>query len=253
MKNIDAFVGWIAERDAIRRRRAAGKPPPWTDDPILCEWSFTNIRREDDRVTRWVAKNWRTPHADDPDLWFAMVVARFVNWPDTLAELGFPVPWEPERFLSVMEARRARGAPLYGPAYMIRADNRTSRPTPEYQAADVFGPLWRDRERMRPRRGETLASYNTRLGKRHGLGGSFMSAQVVADLKYVQPLRSAADWMTFAVSGPGSRRGLNCVLGRPVDASWTEAGWREEFDRLRAAIAPDLEGLGLGDLHAQDL
>jgi 5-hmdU DNA kinase, helical domain len=50
-----ALFNFIAERERIRCRRAAGEPPPWTADPILREWSFTNVRREDDRVTRWVA------------------------------------------------------------------------------------------------------------------------------------------------------------------------------------------------------
>src|ERR1700736_146027 len=79
------FVAFIIERDAIYKRRAAGEPAPWTDDLILRAWSFTNIHREDDRVTVWVKLNLRDPHADDPDLWFALAVARFVNWPPTLA------------------------------------------------------------------------------------------------------------------------------------------------------------------------
>ena len=91
MKN--QFVQFIRVREAIRLRRAAGAPPPWTDNQILREWSFCNVRREEDRVTRWIAERWRNPHADDPDLWFAMAVARFVNWPDALAEIGYPVPW----------------------------------------------------------------------------------------------------------------------------------------------------------------
>jgi hypothetical protein len=43
------------------------------------------------------------------------------------------------------------------------------------------------------------------------------------------------------------------ILGRDKNEPWTERDWRIEFKRLRAAIAPDLEGLGFGDLHAQDL
>ena len=39
--------------------------------------------------------------ADDRDLWFAMVIARFVNLPDTLAALGYPVPWDPEHVFYV--------------------------------------------------------------------------------------------------------------------------------------------------------
>ena len=252
--NLDLLLYWMRERESIRRRRLARELPPWTRDPILQQWSFCNVRREHDRVTRWIAANWRYPHADDPDLWFAMVVARFMNEPDTLREIGFPVPLDPERFLRVMASRRARGAKLYrNDAYRIRADNRLGRPTPEYRVADVFGPLWRNRREMRPRTGETLASYHRRLGRYHGMGDGFMSAQIVADLKFVPPLRSAYDWMTFAVSGSGSRQGLNRVLGRPVDAPWTEAEWRREFDRLREAIMPELQREGLGDLSAQDL
>ena len=47
--------------------------------------------REDDWVTKWIRDKWREPHADDPDPWFAMVFTRFVNWHDTLREIGYPV------------------------------------------------------------------------------------------------------------------------------------------------------------------
>src|SRR5262245_50253718 len=69
-----ALLDFIQEREAIRCRRAAGAAPPWTADPTLQTWSFTNVRREDDRVTRWVATNWRDDCPDCPDMWFAMVI-----------------------------------------------------------------------------------------------------------------------------------------------------------------------------------
>jgi hypothetical protein len=100
---------WIQEREAIRLRRATGQLRPWTNDPILDSWSFCNVRREDDRVTCWIAVNWREPHANDQDLFFAMAVARLVNWPDTLAELGYPVPWDREHFITTLRARAGRG------------------------------------------------------------------------------------------------------------------------------------------------
>lgn len=103
-----ALLNFIAERELIRCRRATGLPAPWTDNPILQTWSFTNVRREDDRVTRWVATHWREPHRNDPDLWFAMVVAAFVNWPPTLADIGYPVPWKPDHFRAVMKDRAQR-------------------------------------------------------------------------------------------------------------------------------------------------
>jgi hypothetical protein len=46
------FVYFVGERETIRLRRESGQPRPWTDDPILAAWSFCNVRREDDRVSR---------------------------------------------------------------------------------------------------------------------------------------------------------------------------------------------------------
>ena len=51
------FLQWITEREAIRLRRIAGNPPPWTDDPILREWSFCNVCREADHTTEWIAQH----------------------------------------------------------------------------------------------------------------------------------------------------------------------------------------------------
>jgi alpha-glutamyl/putrescinyl thymine pyrophosphorylase clade 1 len=245
------LLHWIEEREAIRIRRASGAPWPWTDDPILRVWSFCNVRREYDRATKWIAANWRDPHVDNPDLWFAMVVARLVNWPDTLAEIGFPVPWNPEQFLRVMADRKQRGKNCYGPAYKIGTAGR-SMEKPPYQAQCVFTPMWERRAKLRPRTDDSLLGWHARLMQHDGMA-SFMAAQVVADMKYVAPLRSARDWMTFAASGPGSKRGLNRVLGRPVDAAWREDDWRAAIRRLHEAVAPELERIGIERLHAQDL
>ena len=244
--NINTLVYWIGEREQIRIRKERGAAAPWTDDEILRNGRFCNVRREDDRVTRWIAEHWRTPHADDPDLFFAMIVARLVNKSETLAQLGYPVPWDPARFRDVMAALDTP----YGAAYMITA-GRGYPDKPAFQVAEIFNPLWEARAAVRPRPGDTLSEFSTRLAGFKHLG-SFYRGQIVADLKYVEPLRSASDWATFVLSGPGSRRGLNLVLGRSADASWTEREWHREFSKLRKEIAPDLERLGLGDLHHQD-
>jgi alpha-glutamyl/putrescinyl thymine pyrophosphorylase clade 1 len=252
--NTAQLLYWVKEREAIRVRRANGEPFPWTGDEILKKWSFCNVRREADRTTRWIAENWRAPHADDPDLWFAIVIARFVNWPDTLAALGYPLPWDPEFFLKVTNARKVRDEICFGPAYNIsNGGKKTSKP--EYLVQGVFAPLWGPltRKRLRPRDDDSLHSFYGRLKAMPGFG-SFMAGQVVADVKYVAPLKYAPDWFTFAVPGPGSKRGLNRVLGRPVDAPWRDDDtWRAAFHRLREQIMPEPARIDLGDLHAADL
>lgn len=249
---LDPLFSFVIERHAVYERRATGRPAPWTDDPILRQWSFCNVYRELDRVTRWVADNWRNTHADDPDLWFAMVVARkALNWPDSMAELGYPVPWDAGRFLRMVQRRRQAGLKVYGDAYLIGTDGQ-SMPKHEYLARRVLDPLWRDRAALHPRRGDTLAAFATRLLPYKGID-TFIAGQVAADLKYVEPLRSASDWHTWATPGKGSKRGLNRLLGRPVGANWQERDWTAQLRSLHQRIEPCIEMVDMPPLHAQDL
>jgi hypothetical protein len=245
MTTIDIASGmnWITERQNIHRRREAGEPPPWTDDPILRDYRFCNVIREDDAVTRHIARTWREPHADDPSLFYAMAVARFVNWPETLDEIGYPVPRNRDHFKRVLSARMVRGETTFGPAYVIPNGGSTKAKI-DYIADDVLDRLWRARAHMSPQPGTTLATYCARLMDFKGVG-SFMAGQIIADLKYVEPLRSAPDWKSFVISGPGSKNGLNRIMGRPVDALWTESAWQAAFRRLEAEIRPELLRIGL--------
>jgi len=247
---MNPLVEWAKAREELRIKKESGAPPPWTDNPVLRQFRFTNVRREDDKVTKWIAGNWRTPNQDDPDLWFAMVVARHVNLPETMQELGYPVPWKPAKFIKVVRGRKARGLTAYNAAYMIRA-GKGGNDKAQYLAEKVFGPLWKKRKKLRPVVGETLENYHTRLAQEFGLG-SFISGQVLSDLAYVEPLRNASDWEDFAASGPGSRRGLNRLLGRPLKAPWKESLWREEFRKFREQLKPEFEAAGVVWSHARD-
>jgi hypothetical protein len=252
---VSDLLAFARERHAIYLRRQAGKPWPWTQDPILQEYRFCNVYRELDTVTGWIREHWREPRSTDPDLWFAMVVARFVNWPPTLDKLGCPVPWDVLHWGRAMRDLVKKGQKVYSGAYMLRADpDKPGVPKYVYQARAMFDPMWKNRKRLRPTAQDTLCSYHMLLGQWHGMG-SFMSAQVVADLKYVEPLRSARDWHTFAASGPGSRRGLNRVMGRPVSAPWREDEWRLELGRLQEEFNERWVRLGVDHppLHAQDV
>jgi hypothetical protein len=249
--NLDRAIFWISERETIRKRREAGAPALWTDDPILRNYRFCNVRREHDAVTRHIATRWREPHASDQTLWFAIAMARLINWPDTIDELCYPASWDREHFKRVLTSRMQRGDQTFGPAYVIpNGGNSISKVN--YLADMILNRLWRARFHMSPTQGETLRSYCARLMDFDGIG-SFLAGQIVADLKYVQPLRSAPDWMSFAISGPGSRRGLNRIMGRPTDTPWTEPAWRRAFDQFEAAVRPELRRMALDDLHCQDL
>lgn len=252
---------FVIARDAVREAKEAGKPKPWTKDAILQQYRFCNVHREDDAVTRWIAENWRGPHSGEVDLWFAMVVARLFNLPSTLAAIGYPVPWRSERTRKQLRAIQARGTNVFNAAYIV-STNGMRMDKVDYVIDVILDPLWEARKLYRPDpKGESFAFYHERLMKARGLG-SFMAAQVIADLKYAQPwyneefklpTTQASDWWTFAASGPGSRRGLNRVCRRRVDEHWREDDWRAELAMLLKAITTHLPVQIGSKLHAQDL
>lgn len=49
--NLRDFYGWMIRRHEIYLKRVQGLPKPWTDDPILRDFKFTNVFRELDRGT----------------------------------------------------------------------------------------------------------------------------------------------------------------------------------------------------------
>jgi len=255
---IPRLISWAIEREKIRIKKERGDPPPWTDDEILQKGHFCNVRREDDPVTRWIAEHWRKPHADDPFVFFAMCVARLVNWPDTLQEAGYPSPWSREYFVTALKAREERGEQVWTNAYMIHAGDVKGVSKIEH-IADILDRLWAGRERLRPRPGGTLHEFYDRLLAIEGLG-TFYAAQIVADAKHVDKhLLNAPDWMTFVAPGPGSKRGLNYVLGRPRDQKWDDNSWKCEFLALRRKIendpelADDRKRVRFDELSNQDL
>ena len=258
------LVVWIHTREEVRKKKEAGKPPPWTTDEIIANWRFCCVRRNDDKVTRWIHTNWLDPHSGDPDLWFAMVVARLVNWPDTLERLtktvfngSGKVRWLNLAFVSEMHLRKAQGEKVFSGAYIV-STNGVTQDKAEYLMERVLTPLWNARSAIRPRftsgDSDTLEAFHRRLMQFDGMG-SFMAAQVVADIKYDprSPLRTAPDWQYWAAPGPGSKRGLNRVMGADHDRSFTDREWTFHFADLLQLVNMRLSPRMGGPLTGQDL
>lgn len=221
-------------------------------DPIIARYRFCNVRRNDDRVTKWIHTNWLHPHANDPYLWFAMVVARLFNLPFTLNAIGYPVPFRPAAMRLKLHMMKAHGNNIFNAAYIVSTNGRAMDKV-DYLFDYVLAPMWASRKEITKALEDVpLAVVWDILQQQNGLG-SFMAAQVVADLKYAPPWQGAPDWYTFAAPGPGSKRGLNRVMGNATDANWPGRSWQTTLDTLRKAILPLLPQYLGSHLHAQDL
>lgn len=57
-KNLELLHHWIAERYSIHLKKDIWKlPKPWTSDPSLLKYKFCNVRREQDRESRWLIEH----------------------------------------------------------------------------------------------------------------------------------------------------------------------------------------------------
>ena len=211
--SVDGFFYYINERHKIFIKRHLGDPFPWTDDEILQTYSFCNVFRELDKVTLWIRENWREPYADHPNLPFAMAMARQINWPETLEELGFPEHWNPERIKAIMQGRMNRKEKVYTGAYMLTG---TLGGTKVEQTIDkILTPLY---ENPPPIHHNSLQNTWAEYLPYAGFSG-FMAYEVVTDLRHTKYLDKAEDIMTWANAGPGAKRGLNRIHGRPLEQS----------------------------------
>jgi hypothetical protein len=251
-KHLDKFTAFVIERHKIWARREKGQSPPWTKDEILAAYRFCNVYRELDRVTMWIARKWRDPLANNPDVWFAMVIARLINHPPTLEHITFPHIWNKDRFLDAVNKQKEAGKKVFSAAYIV-STNGIARDKAEYLADAVLAPMWELRKELRPRSTDRLKDFCDRLMNFQGMG-TFIAAQVVADVKYTPPLKDAKDFWTFAMSGPGSRKGMAYLLGAPNgQLKWREHEWKDALMELSSLVRPVFEGAGMPRLHNQDL
>lgn len=207
---LERLTYWIKERESIRLKKEAGEPKPWTDDTILQSYRFCNVRRMDDKVSRWLMTNWYEPYKDHKNVLLACVLARQLNNPDSLGEIGFPERWDPKKVATVLEKRVERGLRNFSAAYMITGTlGGTKVEQIVYKVAD---PIYKrppvvDRSSLRTT-AENLLPYK-------GFS-TFIAGQVVADLRWTMT-GTWEDKNRWAPKGPGSVRGLNRLNGQPHD------------------------------------
>ena len=232
LRRVEDFNNFMIERHNIFIKKELNNDPyPWSDDAILTEYSFCNVYRELDRVTIWIRENWREPHADHPNLPFAMAMARQINWPPTLEAIGFPSTFDAERIKSIMKERKDKGEKVYTGAYMLTG---TLGGTKIEQTVDkILTPLYANSY------GDFDFSSIENCWKSflpYPGFSDFMSYEVVTDLRHTKWLRNAPDIMTWANPGPGAMRGLNRIFGRPLDSKQKKPLFIEEMRDLLALL-----------------
>lgn len=233
---IKRLLYWISEREKIRIAKEANKPKPWTDDEILSSYRFCNVRRMDDRVSQWLFHNWYTPYKDHHNIVLAVVMARLFNNPQTLEHAGFPKVWRPKALFNMLAFYRQENK-LFNAAYIV-STNGIEMDKLEYIINKVLWPLAGYKCHFH----NSMEQEWKALHMFNGIG-SFIGGQIVADLRWAVT-GQWSDKHTWAPMGPGSKRGMNRLLGRDIKTPIKQDYFCELLQDVYDRVKDDLPQIG---------
>lgn len=141
---------------------------------------------------------------------YNIILTRFLNWPPTLEAIGYLEKHEPHWLLCKLQDLADRGDKVWGGAYVITTHG-IKMPKATYLCQNVLEGAYRSLQGLRVAcRGASCAQASRALQGIEGVG-SFLAAQIVADLKNTKdhPLSKSGDRDIFVEHGPGSLRGAS--------------------------------------------
>jgi hypothetical protein len=220
----------------MRQKREDQKlPQPWTDDPILHGFRFTNIRREDDRVSRDLVAHMDWTNSDLSLRLFNSVVFRTFNGSVGFRALGgYHTTWCPKQALQkANQAVKDRGGKaLFGNAYIMANSLMEGMPKHQFYIDNAFNHVWEHRKSLlhELQVNSTLQYATNRFAKVIGYA-HFLGYEMALDMEMLG-LITPTDKFTWANPGPGARRGLNFIFGRPRKYSQPVPKFLEEMQWL---------------------
>lgn len=208
----ETYWRFAAARQEIFFRRIAGQLPPWTDDPVLACYRFTNVYRATDRVSQYLICNviYSGPQTAE-DIVFRTILFKLFNRIETweaLEDACGPIAWarfDANRYAAALDALLMAGRRIYSAAYIM--------PSPPFGAARkhrnhlaLLSMMMADGLPLRIERAKSLCSVFQLLRSYCSIG-DFLAYQFAVDLNYSE-LTSFSE-MDFVVPGPGAKEGIS--------------------------------------------
>ena len=252
---------FASERHCVYLRRLSGQPHPWTSDPVLSSYRFTNVFRAADRVSQYLIRMAYSDHeANDDTLFLRTMLFKIFNkidtWEYVINGMGPPAA---DRFDysacdGLLAGRRRLGKAIYSAAYIMPSGGASGVPKHRMHL-DLLRRMLDDRLPAKLRHSRSLKDAYDLLVAYPTLG-PFLAFQYAIDLNYTT-LTSHSE-RSFVVAGPGALDGLSKCFDSPGEYSpedvilWLSDRQEEEFCRTGLRF-DGLWGRSLRPIDVQNL
>lgn len=218
---IEEFYTFMRKRESIRLKKEAGEPWPWTADPILRKYKFTNVKRAHDKTSCLLREEFYTPHSKDaPEIILLnCAIARYFGTIEFMRAVGWQTKLDANFLKQMAKERLANRERVFTGAYII-TNNGITGPKQDV-VVDVFlSDLWLNSHHVvqAAQLNWHLRDAASALMKVRGFGGTgFMAKEVLMDTRYTNfwPAGGAPfDKNDWTLVGPGSKRGAKRLGGK---------------------------------------
>jgi hypothetical protein len=257
----DTYWRFASERQAIYEARLRREDGPWTADPILTNFRFTNCYRASDRVSQFLIQ--RVAYQGDEsanETAFRVLLFKFFNristWELLERNLG-ELRWSKfdfDQVNTVLGDAFERGQRLYSAAYVIPPP-RLGADRKHTNHLRLLQSMIEDGLASKLQASSSMEHAFNML-RAYPAMGDFLAFQMLIDLNYSTLLDF--DEMDYVVAGPGARDGIRKCFGaeaRGIEDDvirYMAESQHEHFDWLGVPFA-GLSGRPLQLIDCQNL
>jgi len=212
----DVYWRFAAERQNIFFNRLLRKEAPWTMDPVLAKYKFTNTYRVLDRVSQFLIRNIINPDGEskltDEDKIFRILLFKIFNkietWQLLETSLG-DISWNQYSFQEydrVLSAAFSDGISIYSAAYIMASGKSMYSCERKHQNhLKLLEHMMKSHITMRITSAYSMAQLYDVL-KSYPLVGPFLAYQYAIDINYSGMTDFSEE--DFVIAGPGARDGI---------------------------------------------
>ena len=237
----DTYWRFAFERQKIFMSRLRGKSFPWTADPILSRYKFTNAYRASDRVSQYLIRNIIYKGSQNfEEVFFRILLFKFFNkietWEYLLNRIKDIPSWKNfkvEEFNKLLNELIDK-KPIYSQAYMM--------PTPSFEKPKkhqnhllLLKKMMEDKLPSKIIKSKSLKEVYIFMREQNSFG-NFLAFQYTIDLNYSEIIDF--DENDFVVAGVGAERGINKCFSNVTKKDYESVIYKmtesasDEFARL---------------------